>query len=176
MMAKRTQYGYAKGEGWQTVTLPYEGGRLAMTALLPDRGNFTAIETQLTLDTLTTFNKGFRSTEMILELPRWKTDSAVALPEVLQKMGVEAAFSSNWADLSGINGGNDLYVSDARHRAVIEVNEEGTEASAATAVVITTRSMKPQPEPPRVTFDRPFFYWIYDQPTGIILFIGRQVQ
>lgn len=175
MMARRGKYGYAKGEGWQAVSLPYEDGRLAMLALLPDSGTFATIEADLTPQTLNALPQWTRSTEMVLELPRWKAESTLELPVVLQKMGVHAAFSEQSADLSGINGGTDLYVSDARHRAVIEVNEAGTEASAATAVVITTRSIMPTPEPLRVTFDRPFLYWIYDQPTGVVLFVGRYV-
>lgn len=175
MMARRGNYGYAKGEGWQAVMIPYEDGRLAMMALLPDSSAFATIEADLTPDTLNALPQWTRPTDIILELPRWKTESTIELPKILQKMGVQAAFSDQSADLSGINGGMDLYVSDARHRAVIEVNEAGTEASAATAVVITTRSMMPTPEPLRVTFDHPFLYWIYDHATGVVLFVGRYV-
>lgn len=173
MMARRGKYDYARGEGWQAVRLPYQDGRLAMMALLPDEGAFATIENELTPETLNALPQWTRPTEMVLELPRWKAESTIELPVVLQKMGVHAAFSEQSADLSGINGGMDLYVSDARHRAMIEVNEAGTEASAATVVVVATRSMMPTPEPLRVTFDRPFLYWIYDHPTGVVLFVGR---
>lgn len=176
MMAHRARYGYAKGEGWQAVILPYQEGRLAMMALLPDSGQFSMIEREFTAETVAVFNKGFSRRDIILEMPRWKSESSLDLRSILQRMGVMALFDDALADLSGMNGGRDLYVSDAQHQAMIEVNEEGTEATAATAVVVTSRSMMPEAEPPRVTFNRPFLYWIYDQSTGVVLFAGRYVE
>jgi serpin B len=108
-----------------------------------------------------------------LTMPRWTLDGAtVSLKQVLSDLGMEVAFSMG-ADLSGITGVNNLFIQDVLHQAFIQVNEKGTEAAAATAVVAGETSIPPQGPP--ITLDRPFVYLIQDLPTGQILFVGRVV-
>jgi serpin B len=92
------------------------------------------------------------------------------LNEPLQKLGMVDAFMGGKADLSGIDGARDLFVQAVVHKAFIAVNEAGTEAAAATAVIIGKHSL---PQPATITLDRPFLFAIIDQPTGQILFLGR---
>jgi len=115
----------------------------------------------------------FDERKVDLLLPRFKLEESMALKENLQKLGVTAPFSVSEADLSGMTGKRDLYLTDAIHKAFLEVNEEGSEGAAATAIVAASRMLAPPP--PDVHFDRPFVFFIKDSLTGLILFQGRVV-
>ena len=108
-----------------------------------------------------------------LEMPRFTTESSFSLSEQLQALGLEQAFDPNRADFSAMTGQKDLYISDAIHKAFIDVNEEGTEAAAATAIGMSTTSMPT--ESYDISLDRPFIYVIYEQTTNTIVFMGRFV-
>jgi len=115
----------------------------------------------------------FDQRKVDLLLPKFKIESTMELKENLEDLGVTDAFSIKDADLSGISGTRDLFLSDAIHKAFIEVSEEGTEAAAATGLMAVARMLGPLPV--RAHFDRPFVFFIKDQKTGIILFQGRVV-
>jgi serpin B len=161
---------YAAGDGWQAVALPYKGGLTEMVILLPDAGNFEAFESGLTAEEYEQILAAMDSQEVILSMPKFSFETRYGLKAILAGMGLQAAFDPNAADFSGIDGVRDLYIADAIHKAFIAVDEKGTEAAAATAVVMLEASL---PQGIVLTIDRPFFYVIRDVPTGTILFMGR---
>ena len=173
MMHKEGEMAYAEGEGFQAVELPYDGDELSMWILVPDLGTLESFEQGLNPDFLEQLEASRAHGEVVLSLPRWELDGeTVSLKEMLGNMGMGVAFGSS-ADLSGMDGSQNLFISDVLHQAFVKVNEAGTEAAAATAVIVNWQSM---PEPgPTITVDRPFLYFIQDRATGQILFLGRVV-
>jgi serpin B len=170
MMANLTEVGYAKGDGWEAVELPYDGGQLAMSLIVPDAGRFAAIEGALDGATVAGMLAGLAPTELSLTMPRWTVDTKLSVRQQLQALGMTDAFAAPRADFGGINGGVEaLWIDDVIHQAHVLVNEYGTEAAAATAVVMVGGAMPGA----FVKVDRPFLYVIRDLPTGTILFVGR---
>jgi serpin B len=113
---------------------------------------------------------GLRGGQVSLSMPRFEFESQIGLSQVLMAMGMPTAFGSG-ADFSGMDGGRNLFISDVLHKAFVSVDEEGTEAAAATAVIMSlTAIMDP---PIEVSVDRPFIFLIRDLQTGAVLFIGR---
>ena len=163
----------------QATELPYAGEGLSMFILLPDQEatSLSEVEEKLTSDDFVNVRKKFRmsSVEVNLWLPRFSLDEKLSLSEMLAGIGMKDLFAPGGADLSGIDGSKELYVSKVLHRAVVEVNEEGTEAAAATAVVKKLRRAKIRKD---VNFraDHPFIFFIQDKTTGSVLFLGRLVK
>ncbi len=173
MMQQTTGLRYAEGEGYQAVELPYDGHELAMVVLLPQAGRFEAFEDALDAGRVEAILENLTYQQVALTLPRFRVESAFSLTEALQAMGMPDAFTPDRADFSGMNGARDLYIGDVLHKAFVSVDEAGTEAAAATAVVIEVTAM---PESPvTVTVDCPFIFLIHDLETGAILFVGRVV-
>ena len=154
------------------LELPYKGNRLAMNLILPDSGTFKDFEQNLSIEVINNLIDGLDSTAVItVQIPRFQfTTPSVSLKEALQKMGMTAAFTMS-ADFSGISNER-LVISDVLHKAFIKVDEEGTEAAAATGVIL---KWEYQPQDPTAEFvaDRPFIFFIRDTQTGAILFMGR---
>ncbi len=173
MMSQMEAFKYAAGQGYQAVELPYDGNELSMVILLPDAGGFAAFEASLDAQRLATILGDLALEQMTLSLPKFTFESAFGLGEVLRQMGMTDAFDPTVADLSGIDGLRDLYIAAVLHKAFVAVDEAGTEAAAATAVVISLTGL-PDPGIP-VTVDRPFIFLIRDIETGAILFMGRVV-
>jgi len=152
------------------IELPYKGDRFVMQVLLPNtKFGLEDLEDKLeNVDIHNLFEKGKRNITVSISLPKFKQETRIELNEDLKKLGMRRMFSN--ADLSGIDGGRTLYVSDVVQKALIEVDEEGTVAAAATAVLIKTRSA-----PRHVQFmaDHPFIFYLKDKETGILLFQGR---
>ncbi|MGH3328363.1 MAG: serpin family protein [Streptomycetales bacterium] len=169
MMQATEQYGYARGDGFQAVQLPYEGGRLAMTVLLP-AGPVESLERRLTQDGLHTLLGRTRPAQIDLTLPRFRVRTHRRLNADLQSLGMVEAFE-NRADFTGITRDEPLLVSHVAHEAYVDVDEYGTEAAAATAVVFRTIAMRIPAA--RVVVDRPFLFAITDTATGLPLFLGR---
>ena len=172
MMQQSESFGYAEGQGYQAVELPYDGQELAMVILLPDPGNFESFEAALSAEQVQAIVRGVARRQVALTLPKFEFASAFALADTLAAMGMPAAFSGA-ADFSGMTGDRDLFISDVIHKAFVSVDEAGTEAAAATAVIMKRLSI-PE-EPVEVTVDRPFVFLIRDIETGAILFVGRVV-
>lgn len=168
MMSHRAGFGYAQGEGCQAVELPYEGDEISVVILLPDEGNFTAFENALNYDDISDIIGNLQTTDMSLTMPKFRFDSSFSLKSYLAEMGMPLAFSES-ADFSGINGNDELTITDVVHKAYVAVDEEGTEAAAASGVVVGIVSI-PQTT---VNIDRPFIFLIRDVQTGAILFVGR---
>ncbi|MCS7020222.1 MAG: serpin family protein [Gemmataceae bacterium] len=167
---------YAEGEDFQALDIPYQGKELSMLIVLPRAYNeLPALEKRLTLDYLNNIRRALRpQIKVDVYLPRFRVEASYSLKEPLGALGMKAAFSPETADFSGMHTGREkLFISAVLHKAFVEVNEEGTEAAAATAVVIKTRGLPPPSPVFRV--DRPFLFFIRDRGTGSILFMGRVV-
>ena len=178
MMRQQAYFRHAAGEGFQTVQLPYNELRTSMVLLVPDAGQLAAFEETLDEARLAEILGALQGTQLDLTLPRWRvTTSSVELKGVLTALGMRDAFIDFVADFSGMDGRYSLKIEEVLHKAYIEVNEAGTEAAAATAVV-TADSSCAGPDTvqlPVLTVDRPFIYLIIDDQTGTILFAGRLV-
>ena len=173
MMKQTTELGYMKGEGFQAVELPYEGGEVSMVILLPDMGRFEEFEKSLNVKQVEDILGKLEYPEVTLKMPRFRMDSAFNLAKTLAAMGMSSAFQPDQADFSGMDGTRTLYISAVLHKAFVSVDEAGTEAAAATAVVekkTALPSMRVE-----VTVNRPFIFLIRDRLTGTILFVGRVV-
>ncbi len=156
---------------YQAVRLPYEQSSFSMLAIMPT-GDFKTFENELGSrlnDILKAIDASSASIQ--LGMPKFKTESNFSLADQLQALGMEQAFDPNFADFSGITGAKDIFISDAIHQAYIDVNEQGTEAAAATAVAMEMTSMPG--ESYEIKLDHPFIYVIYDQETNTIVFMGR---
>ena len=169
---------YAAGDGYQAVDLPYVGDKLSMTIVLPDGERFREFEDSLDASLLDRAILDLEFRHVMLDLPKFEFESRFRLRETLKSMGMSDAFDSAAADFSGMDGksclaGNPkcLYIREILHKAFVSVDEAGTEAAAATAVVITQESAPPNPV--SVSVDRPFIFLIRDRETGVVLFVGR---
>jgi serpin B len=164
---------YTETDDVQAVDLTYKGGETAMTVLLPRKADgLAAVEKKLTADTLAAVWKGLRRQEVVLTLPRFKVETKYTLNDTLVALGMKDAFDAGKADFTGMHTSPEkLYISHVLHKAFVEVNEEGTEAAASTAVVVGTASAVVE----RKTFkaDRPFLFAIRHAPTNTVLFLGR---
>jgi len=172
MMKQTESFGYTAGEGYQAVELQYDGDELSMVVLLPEAGKFEAFEEGLQAQQVDTIISGLQLTEVALTMPQFEFDSEFSLKDTLAGMGMPIAFSPGEADFSGMTANRELFISDVVHKAFVAVDEAGTEAAAATAVVVGTTAMPEEPSV-EVTIDRPFIFLIHDIETGAILFVGR---
>ncbi|MBA3542289.1 MAG: serpin family protein [Deltaproteobacteria bacterium] len=160
---------YGAGTGFRAAELAYDGQQLGMIVILPD--DLAAFEADLTATRLDEVVASLHTTQLDLTLPKFRFDAPLSLSSVLAALGMTDAFSSA-ADFSGIDGTRDLAISDVLHKGFVGIDENGTEAAAATAVIIGDTSI---PEPATLVVDRPFLFVIRDNPTGAILFVGRVV-
>ncbi|MGD9117702.1 MAG: serpin family protein, partial [Dehalococcoidia bacterium] len=166
MMSQSEYLGYAEGDGYLAVELPYDGEELSMVILLPDSGQFEAFENSLSAEPVAAIIENLNYREVALTMPRFEFDSEFSLLEALSALGMPVAFSGG-ADFSGMTGNRDLFIADVVHKAFVAVDEAGTEAAAATAVVM---EMTAVPDVVEVSLDRPFIFLIRDIETGAILF------
>jgi serpin B len=172
MMTQQDKFKYAANDTLQILELPYDGDDLSMIVLLPKQiDGLTELQNALTVDNLERWNGQLRTTEVQVFLPKFKTSSQFGLGKTLISMGMSDAFSGE-ADFSGMTGNRELSIGAVIHKAFVDVNEEGTEAAAATAVVMFKAIVEP---PPIFRVDHPFIFLIRDNHTGSVLFIGRVV-
>jgi serpin B len=167
MMSHRAGFGYAKGNGYQAIELPYDGDEISMVILLPDAGQFTAFENSMDFTKVSDIIGNLKRADVDLTMPKFRFESSFSLRGSLAALGMPIAFSEQ-ADFSGINGQHDLLIKDVVHKAFVAVDEAGTEAAAASGVIIGIVSIGTT-----VTVDQPFIFLIRDIKTGAILFIGR---
>jgi len=170
MMRQDAHFRYFAGEGVQAVELPYDGEEVSMVILVPDKGRFPAFEAALTADQVADILAKMEFASVNLTMPKFKYDASLSLADTLKAMGMSDAFSMS-ADFSGMDGTRNLAITDVFHKAFVAVDEAGTEAAAATAVVIGLTAMPASPVD--LTVDRPFVFLIRDVQTGAILFVGR---
>ena len=174
MMTQTARFRYSVNRrlNCQILELPYKGNRLAMYILLPTKvDGLASLERRLTFSSITSALAQLRPRRISVAIPRFKMTVGKNLPEVLQAMGMNLAFKLV-ADFTGISTVRPLFVSDVIHKAFIGVDEEGTEATAATVVVLTHET---PPSQKKFVADHPFVFLIRDKITGMILFFGRLV-
>jgi serpin B len=177
MMHQTENFGYLEDRDFQALDMPYRDSTMTMVILLPKKTDgLTSLEKSMTGEKLARWladvRKGHR--RVAVTLPRFKTTTTFELGKTLAAMGMPLAFDPAKADFSGMNGGKEpLWIGAVIHKAFVDVNEEGTEAAAATAVVMVgAAAMEPQ-KPVVFTADHPFIFLIRDTSTGAILFMGR---
>jgi serpin B len=171
MYSELASFPATQGTNFVAASLPYADTRLSLVVVVPDAGQFSQVESSLNAATLATLVAGLTSQQVLLTLPRFKIETATSLKVLLQALGMPSAFIYGTADFSGMDGTHNLFISNVFHDAFINVAEKGTEAAAATAVVVGAGSAAPMGLVVDAT--RPFIYFLYDQPTGAILFMGR---
>jgi serpin B len=181
-MAILASFPYAEGEGWRAIELPYRGARggnarregakalelsASMLIIVPDKGRFSEIEQGLSAADVSATIKKFKLQRLNLRLPRFSFDSELGLARTLESLGMGLPFSDA-ADFSGMDGTDDLFIRDVLHRAFVKVDEEGTEAAAATDVKEELKL-----EARDFDIDRPFIFAIRETTTDAIVFLGR---
>jgi serpin B len=163
---------YVQGKGYQAIELTYAGQTAAMDIILPDEGNFETFEASFNKEVYDEVISGMQPSGGIsVSLPKFKFTKDFGLSDVLSEMGMPEAFDRGMADFSGMTGKKDLFISAVIHKAFVAVDEKGTEAAAATAVIMEAAGAMM----PDATFfaDRPFIFLIRDTVSGQVLFIGR---
>ncbi|GAB4327726.1 MAG: serpin family protein [Dehalococcoidia bacterium] len=164
---------YSRSVGLQAVELPYVGDQLAMTIVVPDEGAFATVESSLDAAALEAIFGVLSRAQVQLAMPKFEFEAEFSLEDHLRTLGMDLAFEPGLADFSGMDGLRDLSISDVLHKAFISVDEAGTEAAAATAVVI--RETSAPGDIVDLVIDRPFLFFLRDLETGTILFAGRVV-
>ena len=176
MMTQKSKFmvGHNKDLDVQIIKLPYKNDAVSMIILLPnDRFGLELLEKKVSIEKLQELEEQCFSQEVILSLPKFRIEDSVDLKPILKSLGVCKAFDVKEADFSGITNKPDLFVSDVFHKTFVEVNEEGTEAAAATAAVMVLRSLPLKPI--RIICDHPFIFLIQHNLSKAILFFGRLV-
>ncbi len=176
LMHRQGSFDYLDGGTFQALAIPYTNAEMSMIVLLPkDRDGLGALEKSLTPAVLEeALGKLHFAPQVILTLPKFKTTQEIQLNQALSALGMRQAFESTAADFSAMTGRRDLWISAAIHKAYIDVNEEGTEAAAATGTVMLSMAAPARrPEPIIFRADHPFLYLIRDNQSGGILFMGR---
>ena len=165
---------YSENSAYKMLRLPYKGEKQSMVIVLPNNTkDLSKIETDINASSFEQVFYGYQP-EVILALPKFKMTLPLGLNGYLKDLGMHSAFSTN-ANFSNMSPSNNLFISDVIHKAFIEINEEGTEAAAATAVVMTIESVGQHdpPKPKEFIADHPFLFYIIDNETHAILFMGR---
>jgi serpin B len=174
MMHQQDRFGYLESESLQLLEMPYKGGDLSMIILLPrDREGLNALEAGLTPIRLDAWLREIRSEEVTVTFPRFRFTTDSEISDILKSLGMTEAFDPEKADFSGMTTAETLFISAVLHKAFIAVDEEGTEAAAATAVAMVATAMPIKKEPKVFTADHPFVFMIRHRETGSILFLGR---
>ena len=171
-MHQKAHFRFGSADGVQILEMPYKGQRLTMVVILPEaRDGLAAVEASLSAEKLDRWLSLLTNQEVNVFLPRFKVTSQFSVVDALKSLGMTLPFS-NRADFSGMDGRQDLLISEVVHKAFVDVNERGTEAAAATAVVMS-RKAAVHGLPQVFRADHPFLFLIRDSKTGSILFFGR---
>lgn len=176
MMHEQAHYGYMETADLQALQMPYKGNELAMLVLLPRKTDgLAALEKTLTAENLAAWTKKISNETVDVTLPRFKMTSQFSLNDALSAMGMPEAFDAAKANFTGMTTANALFISAVIHKAFVAVDEEGTEAAAATAVAMALTAAPAPVEPKVFKADHPFFFAIRHLKTGAILFAGRVI-
>jgi serpin B len=175
MMQQTNDLPYAEVGDARVVELPYASGKMSMIVVLPNaRDGLHKVEQAMNGKSLESWAKAVRRTSVHVTLPRFKTTTSLSLAEELSRMGMPLAFDAERADFSGVDGSKDLFISAVVHKGFIEVDEKGTEAAAATAVVMSYASARvDEPTPKEFRADHPFLFFLRDKALGHTLFMGK---
>jgi len=162
---------YLAGDGFQALEFPYVGDEVAMLLLVPDAGQFVEFEKSFDSERLDEIVGQLKEERVSLYMPKFSFTKEITANDVLDALGMKDAFQPGTADFSGMDGARDLFIQYVLHKAFVAVDEKGTEAAAATAVIVgKTAIMEPDV---RLVIDRPFIFLIRDKVNGSILFVGR---
>lgn len=176
MMHQSLNFSFAQVDGLQVLEMPYKGGNLSMVVLLPkEKQGLSALEEKLTHANLERWLDQLKPQKVVVTFPRFKAESSFSLADKFAAMGMTAAFDPSQADFSGMTESEKLFISAVLHKGFVEVEEKGTKAAAATAVIAETTAFRSEP-PPEFTADHPFLFLIRDRKTASILFLGRVVE
>ncbi|BBL67405.1 serpin family protein [Methanoculleus chikugoensis] len=170
-------YGYAETGTLQVLRMPYahaDGTELSMLVLLPREENLTAAEEALAPEKLDELRDSLTDRRVRVVFPKFTLETEYSLSPVLAAMGMPTAFSDD-ADFSGMDGTDMLFINEVFHKAFVDVNEEGTEAAAATGVVMNIKSAPGEDTTPVFRADHPFVFLIVEEDSGTVLFAGRVV-
>ncbi len=167
MMRQTMLFNHAEEDGYRAIELLYQGEETSMLVLLPDEGEFAEFESSLDYQKVSDIIAGLENGNMSLTMPKFEFESSFSLKENLAAMGMPDAFEPSAADFSSMSDSKELWLDDVKHKTFISVDENGTEAAAATAAIAVCSI------PGTITIDRPFFFLIRDIETGTILFMGR---
>ena len=174
MMHRSGKYKYFESNGFQAISLPYGGRRVSMYIFLPAKtSSLTEFQKTLNAENWNSWMDEFAESSGEIALPRFKIEYEIGLNDALKALGMGIAFDPGRADFSGIIKNSErVFISRVKHKTFAEVNEEGTEAAAATSVEMSTTSVMQPRKPFRMIVDRPFFCAIRDNRTGSLLFMG----
>jgi serpin B len=181
LMTRIGVFGYFEGTEFEAVEMAYKGGDVAMVVFLPrERFGLAGFEKSLSAEALQGWLGRLQKREVVVHFPKFKMTGKFSLAVELEALGMPEAFDEKRADFSLMNGkrpgdAQALHISDVIHKAFVECNEEGTEAAAATAVVMKRKGMARHMAPPVFRADHPFLFLIRDLRSGAILFLGRVV-
>lgn len=170
LTGEKARFNYAETDDLQILEMPYKGEELSMLVLLPKEQAIEKVEQSLSAEKLNEWRNMLKERKIDIFLPKFKFETKYFMNDALQEMGITSAFDSTKADFSGMTGTKDLYITNVIHQGFVEVNEEGTEAAAATAVIVGTTSIEIRNE---FKADHPFIFIIQQKDTGNILFIGK---
>jgi serpin B len=174
MMKRMDDYEYAEDEGLQILKMPYVGDEVSMVILLPKKVDGLAdLQKRLTPENLDKWGRAGKTQKVVVTLPKFKLTAEFELSKTLAAMGMPDAFALGKADFSGMDGTRTLFISAVIHKSFLDINEEGTEAAAATAAVPTASAPRHEPPPPVFKADHPFLFLIRHEKSGAILFMGR---
>ncbi|MCK5476129.1 MAG: serpin family protein [Candidatus Pacebacteria bacterium] len=174
LIGDNAKFNYAEVDKTQILELPYEGEDLSMLLVLPKEDNFKRLERLISAEKLFDWRGALKKQRVDVYIPKFKFETKYFMAETLKEMGISDAFVFGSANFSRMDGTRNLYISDVIHQAFVEVNEEGTEAAAATAVIMTWGSVGGEKAiTPVFRADHPFIFVIQQKETGNILFIGR---
>jgi serpin B len=177
MMRQQSQFAYLQGVGYQAVDLPYLDRQMAMLIILPEDGNFEEFESGLNAELFNETVDTMSSTTVSLAMPKFEYEFDLPLNSALTEMGMVDAFDeakANFSAMANLGAAREnLFISDVLHKAFIKVDENGTEAAAATLGMMSATSMPV--EIIELELNRPFLFAIYDKQTNTILFIGRMM-
>lgn len=169
---EEAEFHYLETRDMQMLQMPYTGENLSLTILLPKTHDIAPLESSLTIEKLAQWRAGLVRQRVDIYIPRFKLDANYFLKEKLTDLGMPTAFAG--ADFSGISPGRELFITEVIHQAYVDINEEGTEAAAATAVAMKKSvSAAPIGDIPEFRADHPFIFMILDEETGCILFLGK---
>ncbi len=172
MMHQKQLYGYWENEWLQILEMPYKDKSLSLIVLLPkEKAGISQLEQKLTLENISAWQSQLSRQKVSVFFPRFKIESQFNLGQTLSAMGMADAFDPQRADFSGMLGKKELHISAVIHKAYVNINEEGTEAAAATGVAISTTAIAPPP--PTFKADHPFVFFIRDNASQSVLFFGR---
>jgi len=167
-------FNYIEDSNLQVLEMPYSGEDLSMLVFLPKNNDLKVLEDSLSVEKLSKWKKDLKEQRVNIYIPKFKFETKYFMTETLKEMGMPIAFSPS-ADFSGMTGEKDLFISNVIHQAFVDVNEEGTEAAAATAVVMKLTASPNAPIIPTFRADHPFIFIIQQNNTGNILFMGKVV-